>query len=71
MTTQHDERHGGPYDRGRADFWYGRQWRPHYFTGGTYTSPEIEGAELTEAELDAYRAGYADAEAQGDQKQWD
>lgn len=27
-------RHGGPYDRGGADYWYGR-FDPHYWTGRT------------------------------------
>ena len=35
-------RHGGAYDRGSADAWYGRPAEPHYFTGGTYQSTKIE-----------------------------
>ena len=29
--TQFDTRHGSAYDRGSADAWYGRPFRPHYF----------------------------------------
>ena len=64
----YDERHGGPYDRGSADFWYGRGFNPHYYTGRTYQSERIE--DLTSEELAAYRAGYKDAEERGDQKDW-
>jgi len=71
MTTKHDTRNGAPYDRGGADYYYRRAYRPHYFTGGTYLSPEVGKADMTDAELDAYRAGYKDAEARGDEKEWD
>ena len=66
----YDERHGGPYDRGSADFWYGRPYEPHYFVGGTYTSDKVELADMTAEEITAYPAGYRDAEARGDQKDW-
>ena len=52
----YSKRHGGPYDRGSADAWYGRPKRPHYFIGGTYETPEI--TDLTPAERAAYLAGY-------------
>ena len=32
---EHDMRHGGPFDRGRADNYYARPFAPHYWTGGT------------------------------------
>ena len=28
-------RHGGPMDRGAADSYYRRQFRPHFFSGDT------------------------------------
>ena len=65
---KHDTRHGGPYDRGGADYYYGRGFQPHYFVGGTHTSPKV--TSLTTAELEAYRAGFAEAEAMGPQKEW-
>lgn len=71
MTTQHDERHGGAYDRGRADFWYNRAPDPHYFTGGTsgHNCPTRRTV-LTAKERKAYHAGYSDGEADGGQKDW-
>jgi hypothetical protein len=66
--TQHgfyDERHGGPYDRGQADSWYGREYEPHYFVGDTYNSPKIKLAQMTAAEIVAYTAGYTNTEFAG------
>ena len=71
--TQHgyyDERHGGPYDRGTADSYYGRDYNPHYFVGDTYNSPKIELAQMTPAEIVAYTAGYTNNEANGDRKEY-
>ena len=71
--TQHgyyDERHGGPYDRGTADSYYGRDYNPHYFVGDTYNSPKIELAQMTPAEIVAYTAGYTNNEANGDHKEY-
>jgi hypothetical protein len=68
---QHDTRHGGPYDRGGADFYYGRGFDPHYFTGGTYTSDRVKRDDMTAEELAAYRAGFEAAEAAGDQKDYE
>ena len=71
--TQHgyyDERHGGPYDRGTADSYYGRDYMPHYFVGDTHRSPRIDMAQMTDTEIAAYAAGYRDNEARGDKKEW-
>ena len=65
---KHDTRHGGPFDRGGADYYYNRGFDPHYFTGATYASDRIEKADMTPEELDGYRAGYAEAESFGDKK---
>jgi len=51
-------RHGGAYDRGSADSWYGREVNPHYFTGATYQSTKIEEVDMSEEEIAAYMAGY-------------
>jgi hypothetical protein len=51
-------RHGGAYDRGSADAWYGREVNPHYFTGATYQSTKIEEVDMSEEEIAAYMAGY-------------
>lgn len=54
----YDQRHGGPYDRGSADKWYGRIWEPHYYVGDTALSDRIELKDMTAAEIAAYTAGY-------------
>lgn len=63
-------RHGGPWDRGSADSYYGRLPEPHYFTGATGGSERIEQAAMTPAEIQAYRAGYEYNEEMGDKKDW-
>jgi hypothetical protein len=65
QSGYYDERHGGPYDRGQADSWYGREYEPHYFVGDTYNSPKIELAQMTAAEIVAYTAGYTNTEFAG------
>jgi hypothetical protein len=65
---KYSERHGGPYDRGSADSYYGRGFKPHYFVGGTATSPEV--VDLTDEEIAAYTAGFNDNEASGNFKDW-
>ena len=53
-----DERHGGPFDRGTADSYYGREYNPHYFVGDSYNSPRIDQASMTEREINEYAAGF-------------
>ena len=65
----YDDRHGGPFDRGSADSYYGRGVRPHYFEGATYMTPEVIPAEGSE-EWEAYMAGYDYNEECGDKKDW-
>ncbi len=62
-----DARHGGPFDRGSADSYYGRPRRPHYFAGRTYQSEEIL-PESGTPEYEAYMAGYDYNEESGDKK---
>ena len=62
-------RHGGAYDRGSADAWYGRAPEPHYFTGATYSSTRIDAVDMSAEEISAYRAGYE--ETPFGQKQWE
>ena len=59
--------HGSPYDRGSADYYYGRGRNPHYYPNGTGNAPRVKVEDMTQAELDAYHAGY---EQETDQKQW-
>ena len=57
-----DERHGGPFDRGTADSYYGRGYNPHYFVGDSYNSPRIEMAQMSADEIIAYTVGFKDNE---------
>jgi hypothetical protein len=69
MNTEvkYNKRHGGPYDRGSADAWYGRRFNPHYYSGDTRSSTLIEITDDESPEYDAYRAGYNE---QTDRKDW-
>jgi len=65
-----NKRHGGPFDRGTADSYYHRGYTPHYYEGGTSISPRVEQAEMSDAEIAAYSAGYEWNEKFGDKKDW-
>lgn len=67
---QYDERHGGPFDRGAADSYYGRPSEPHYYVGGTGTSDRKDSSDMTVEEIQAYWAGYEWNEQFGDKKDW-
>ena len=58
MDVGYDQRHGGPYDRGSADAYYGRPWDPHFYTGATYMSERVDLSAMTAEEITAYTAGY-------------
>lgn len=62
------KRNGSPYDRGGADYYYRRPYRPHYFIGKTYQSMEVFESEMTQEELDEYEAGWNDQQMSGIQK---
>lgn len=53
-----DTRHGGPFDRGSADSYYGRPSKPHFYTGGTGTSTLVPVYGMSKEAIDAYHAGY-------------
>jgi hypothetical protein len=63
-----DKTHGYPFDRGSADSYYHRPRNPHYYPEGTYKGDKI--TNLTEAEINAYNAGYDYNEEYGDKKDW-
>lgn len=67
---KYSQRHGGPYDRGSADSYYGRGFRPHYFKGDTYNSERVDEQHMTAEELAAYKAGFYDNEESGNFKDW-
>jgi hypothetical protein len=62
-----ERRHGGPYDRGSADYYYWRACRPHFFEGATHMSREITEANMTTKQIVAYKKGY---ENETDRKDW-
>lgn len=59
-------RHGGAYDRGSADSWYGRGFSPHYYTGATAVTDKV--TTLTREERAAYELGWEFNERFGDHK---
>ena len=71
ITPVYTQRHGGPWDRGSADSYYGRGQNPHYYIGDTGNSVRIEANDMTDEECDAYLAGYHWNEQHGDKKNWD
>ena len=66
--TKYDTTHGGAFDRGSADSYYGRPRNPHMWPAGTYHGEEV--TQLDQAELEAYHAGYNLNEQYGDKKDW-
>ena len=66
----YDQRHGGPFDRGAADSYYGRGYNPHCYEGDTAMSPRIERDSMTKEDIQAYTAGYLFNEKSGDKKMW-
>ncbi len=67
---KYDERHGGPFDRGSADSYYRRGFDPHFYEGATYQSKRVEKEQMTEEEIEAYRAGYIENEELGHYKEY-
>ena len=65
---QFDKRHGGAWDRGSADSYYRRPYKPHKYVAGTGTSEQVES--LSADDLAAYRAGWNYNEVLGDFKEW-
>jgi hypothetical protein len=69
-NKNYDDRHGGAFDRGSADSYYGRIRNPHYFVGATYRTEEVSKDNMTKSEIEAYDAGYDWNEQFGDKKDW-
>ena len=68
---KYDDRHGGAFDRGSADSYYGRVREPHYYVGGTSMSARIEESEMTPEAIESYNAGYDYNEEYGDKKNYE
>lgn len=67
---EYDSRHGGPFDRGSADNYYRRDFKPHYYVGDTGMSKRVDVDQMTAEEIAAYTAGYEWNAQYGDQKDW-
>jgi hypothetical protein len=63
-------RHGGPYDRGGADYYYWRECVPHYYRGATFVTERVSIGDMTKGQRDAYYAGWKDAKADNNRKEW-
>ena len=63
------ELHGGLFDRGSADSYYGRPRDPHWYPEGSYNGVKV--TDLNPIEIQAYMAGYDWNEQFGDKKSWD
>ena len=66
-----DRGHGSPYDRGSADSYYQRSFRPHYFVGGTHMSEEISQDRMSLEECQEYIRGWQDNQAAGNFKEYE
>jgi hypothetical protein len=64
-------RHGGPKDRGAADAYYLRGFKPHFYEGATYQSPFVPREAMTPEQIEEYRQGYAEQQESGDFKVWE
>lgn len=64
---EYDKRHGGPYDRGSADKYYGGRPTPHYYVGAVGGSRRVEEWHMTKDQIAEYHAGY---DQETDKKDW-
>jgi hypothetical protein len=60
--------HGCPFDRGMSDSWYSRPCNPHYWPQDSLIGKRVGIEDMTEEEIEAYRAGYAFNEELGGKK---
>lgn len=70
LGVSYDESHGTPFDRGGADYYYRRPACPHYWPQGTGRGIKVSQGDMSQAEIAAYHAGFVQAAAQGDQKDY-
>lgn len=66
----YDRVHGGAFDRGAADSYYGRTRCPHMYPNGTYNEPRMGMSLMSPEEINAYHAGYDWNEQCGDRKDY-
>ena len=59
--------HGSPYDRGAADYYYWREFDPHYYPDGTYKGKRVDLTNgMTDEQVEEYRKGYEETTARKD-----
>jgi hypothetical protein len=66
-----DKRHGGPYDRGSADAYYRRPFKPHYYKGATGSSELVTEDDMTDEEILEYNTGFTEQVESGTFKEWE
>lgn len=69
-SLKYDTSHGSPFDRGRADSWYGRKEHPHKWDFKKNETLGTVNINLTKTEIKDYYAGYEDNEKFGGKKEW-
>jgi len=70
-----DDRHGSPYDRGRADSYYRRARSPHYMKSDingyvTFNSARVLEKDMTAQQIVEYNLGFDVNEADQNFKDW-
>lgn len=68
-VKHHNNRHGGPFDRGSADAYYKRPFNPHYYVGDTFSSELVVKDDMTAEQVTAYAQGYKEQHDSGVFKQ--
>ena len=68
MTLEINRKHGSPFDRGGADFYYHRSFDPHYWPKGTGHGTRVEQKDMSLTEQAEYLLGWTE---QTEQKVWD
>ena len=61
MQPDIDKRHGGPWDRGKADSYYSRSPKPHYYNVNRDAEKiyeKVEMSDMSDNEISEYYAGY-------------
>lgn len=60
-------KNGSPQDRGAADRYYGYSYSPHFWPDGTRKGYKVSRAEMSDAEIAAYKYGW---DNENNRKDW-
>tara|TARA_R110000822_G_scaffold168752_1_gene308800 strand:- start:222 stop:446 length:225 start_codon:yes stop_codon:yes gene_type:complete len=63
-------KHGSPKDVAGADFWYSRDYEPHWWPEGTGKGIRIEECDMTPEQIAEYKEGWNEAVERGERKDW-